>query len=66
MQIINIVQEDKDVQVSAEEKTQRMSICEACEHNANQYCGQCYCILDVITGLKEKSCPVGKWNVSLL
>lgn len=66
MQIINIVQEDKDVQVTEEVKAHRLSVCGSCEYNMNQYCGKCFCILDVITNLKDKSCPEGKWDVSLL
>jgi len=43
--------------------TNRLSICESCEHlmNVTRQCRKCFCIVDAKTKLRNAKCPEGKW-----
>jgi hypothetical protein len=47
------------------EKMNRLKICKDCSSYAHKQfggmCMECFCVLDVKTGLKAEKCPLGKW-----
>jgi hypothetical protein len=50
--------------VEVEIKSQRMDICNSCEHliPAVKACTQCGCFMEAKTTLPHAECPIGKWG----
>lgn len=66
IQIVNIMIGNEnimteDVFVNESQKLERYSICDSCDKNENDTCSECACPLPVITNMKFKECPLGKW-----
>jgi hypothetical protein len=57
--------EGKDVSVSEEEKTRRLSICDICpslkRFAGQMQCGECGCFLKAKAGLNDMKCPLNQW-----
>ena len=47
--------------VPVEGYSERLSICDKCEHRLGSFCGVCSCLIAVKARLKSKDCPAGKW-----
>lgn len=62
MDIIHIILNDDAVISSQEEKTSRLSLCNACELLNVDTCSRCGCLVDVRASYKEAQCPLGRWN----
>ena len=45
-----------------EVKSERLAICNDCEHQENGMCNLCGCILQLKTGFSNMRCPVDKWE----
>jgi hypothetical protein len=45
--------------------TERMDICNACEHliQATKTCKECGCFMTAKTKLPNAACPIGKWDM---
>lgn len=55
---------DEDIFVAEDARLTRTTICSACEHasvNEPKTCMVCACPIAVITNMKFKECPIGKW-----
>jgi hypothetical protein len=42
-------------------KNKRLDICKMCNHNANNQCQICECLIIAKTMLATEKCPKGKW-----
>lgn len=55
---------DEDIFVDETVRASRIATCNDCEHNSAQEpktCMICACPIAVITNMKFKECPIGKW-----
>lgn len=46
---------------TAEQKAERLAICQGCEHYDEGRCQRCGCGLEVKAGWADQECPIGKW-----
>lgn len=54
----------QDEFVDEQLRQERTSICDSCEKLkivGNKICDVCACPIEIITNMKFKNCPVGKW-----
>lgn len=52
--------------VSTEEYERRLSICDTCEHRADNRCNLCGCFLELKAKGRAFDCPANKWNQSTI
>lgn len=50
-----------EVLVTPDVKRYRLDICKPCEHNKNNQCQICECLVIAKTILATENCPKGKW-----
>jgi hypothetical protein len=51
------------IKTSAEEKANRIALCNACEERRDSTCNQCACPIDYVIEYAYKKCPLDKWTV---
>lgn len=58
--INNVIYEESDFR-SEIEKNEILKVCYACEKFDSNICSECGCIIAVLSGSKNNSCPLSKW-----
>ena len=53
---------DPSILVTEEIKTQRLTLCDACDKNNSGLCVEGPSIIKAKIWMKIASCPIGKWN----
>jgi len=53
-----------DIKVSVEIRTERLRLCQSCEHHYEKIniCAMCGCLTTIKTWIPISSCPVNKWD----
>lgn len=47
--------------VELEQRTARMTLCQACPHYSAPMCNRCGCFSPIKTFLQSARCPIGEW-----
>jgi hypothetical protein len=49
------------IKLPEQERNERYSVCQTCEHLTKDFCKLCGCYMPVKTYMPNQSCPVKKW-----